>query len=184
MPTLASETSIFPDALLDDLAVTCDERKWWVIYTKARQEKALARNLLSQEIPFYLPLVEKTQYNRQRRSTSYLPVFPGYLFLFGTPNERVTSLTTNRISRILPVDDGERLLRDLSNVRQMIDAKLPLTIESRLTPGQKVRVKVGCLAGLEGTIIARRKKHHLLVAVQYLQQGVSVQIEDFMVEPI
>ena len=135
MPILASETSIFPDNLFADLAASPDERKWWVVYTKARQEKALARNLLNHEVPFYLPLVANTQYNRGRRFTSYLPVFPGYLFLFGSEDERVTSLTTNRVSRILPVPDGHQLRDDLRKVRQMIETKVPLTVESRLVPG-------------------------------------------------
>jgi transcriptional antiterminator RfaH len=184
MPVLPCEKSIFPDGLFEDTTVCLDGRKWWVIYTKPRQEKALARNLLSHEIPFYLPLVGKTQYNRGRRFTSYLPVFAGYVFVFGSETERVTALTTNRVSRILPVPNGQQLRDDLQKVRQLIESKTPLTIESRLAPGQRVRVKCGSLAGLEGVIIARRRKCHLLVGVNYLQQGVSVQIEDYMVEPI
>ena len=61
MPILEAETSIFPGNLLEDFTPEQDDRQWWVVYTKARQEKALARHLLSREIPFYLPLVAKEQ---------------------------------------------------------------------------------------------------------------------------
>jgi hypothetical protein len=40
------------------------------------------------------------------------------------------------------------------------------------------------LAGLEGTIITRRGQTRLLVHVDFLQQGASVEIDDLCVEPI
>jgi hypothetical protein len=36
--------------------------------------------------------------------------------------------------------------------------------------------------GLEGTIVSRRGEDRLLIAVNFLQQGVSIQISDFQVE--
>ena len=115
---------------------------------------------------------------------AHLPVFGGYLFLYGTEEERVQALTTNRISRILPVADTLQMTSDLRFVRSLIQAGAPLTVESRLQPGQRVRIKSGSLMGLEGTILTRRGETRLLIAVHYLQQGVSVQIDDYMVEPI
>ena len=40
------------------------------------------------------------------------------------------------------------------------------------------------LAGLEGTVIRRRGAERLLVVVEFLQQGASVQLDDFQVERI
>jgi hypothetical protein len=40
------------------------------------------------------------------------------------------------------------------------------------------------MAGFEGTIVQRRGTDRLLIAVSFLQQGVSVEINDFMVDPI
>ena len=190
MPILAEETSLNPSNLLDDFTTALDEsladeqRQWWTIYAKSRQEKALARQLLAYDVPFYLPLVATRQYVRGRQRCSYLPLFTGYVFVYGTETQRVAALTTNRISRILSVNAPGELLTDLRQVRDLIVSNAPLTVESRLTPGARVRVRRGALQGLEGTIIRRNGKTRLLVAVNYLQQGVSVEIDDFMVEPI
>jgi hypothetical protein len=184
MPVLALEQSVFPHDLLDTLAVEDTSRQWWVIYTKSRQEKALVRQLGVQDVPCYLPLVPKDHYNRGMRSCSHHPVFAGYVFLFGDEMERVQALKTNRVSRILPVNDGEELRADLCRVRDLIALDAPLTVERCLEPGQAVRIKHGSLAGLEGTIIQRRNTTRLLIAVRYLQQGISIQIDDFMVEPL
>jgi len=184
MPILGLETSIYPGNLLEEFSQTPADRQWWVVYTKARQEKALARHLLCREIPFYLPLVAKEQCIRARKVHSHIPLFGGYLFLYGTEHERVASLTTNRISTILPVADAELLRSDLRNVQHLIESDAPLTVERRLSPGQRVRVKAGSMMGMEGLILKRRGRTRLLVAVSFLQQGVSIEIDSFLVEPL
>jgi transcriptional antiterminator RfaH len=189
MPVLREEVTLYPEALLDadgswETLLGPLDRQWWVLHTRARQEKALARELLRYEIPFYLPLVKKTSVHRGRRIRAFIPLFSGYLFLFGSETERVRTLTTNRIARTLPVHDPDRLQHDLRQVRQLIAADVPLTIESRLSPGDRVRVRFGPLAGIEGDVLARRGGVRLVVSVDFLQQGASVEIDDFMLEPI
>jgi len=184
MPILGEEPSLYPATLLDEMASQPCERQWWVLYTRARQEKAISRDLLSFEIPFYLPLVKKTWVSRGRKVSSHTPLFPGYVFLFGTDQERVRSLTTNRISRILTIDDPACLLHDLRQLRRLIVSKAPLTVESRLVPGNHVRVRHGPLAGLEGTVLTRRGETRLLVRVNFIQKGASVEVDDFLLEPI
>jgi transcriptional antiterminator RfaH len=159
-------------------------RHWFALYTKARQEKSLARELFKQRIPFYLPLVKKTSVSRNRRRISRVPLFGGYIFLFGAEDERVRTLATNRISRILTVEQPEQLVFDLRQFCQLIAANAPLTIESRLAPGRRVRVRQGAFAGLEGTVLKRRGETRLLVAINFLQQGASVEIDDFVLEPL
>ena len=184
MPILAAETTAFPADLFDEAAFEPSARCWWAVYTKSRQEKALARQLLRSEVPFYLPLVPKENIVRGRRIRSHVPLFGGYVFLFAQEDERVQALMTNRISRILSITDQEGLYRDLKQVRHLIATDAPLTIERRLLPGQRVRVKAGAMMGLEGTVLSRRGDCRLLVAVNFLQQGASVAIDDCMLEPV
>lgn len=194
MPILEQETSVYPDYLLSEPPYLCggptaveddgSERRWWAVYTKSRQEKALARHLIGHDVPFYLPLIPKDNIIRARRVRSHIPLFGGYLFLFGNEHERVTTLTTNRISRILLVPDQQSLCRELANVQTLIESDAPLAVERRLQAGDPVRIKNGSLKGLEGHIIKRHGKSRLLVAVTYLQQGVSVEIDDCALEPM
>jgi transcriptional antiterminator RfaH len=211
MPILVQETCVYPDDLLcespaelavgDMIAADVDssdsvavdsvsnsrawddvDRQWWAVYTKSRQEKALARQLVGHRVPFYLPLIPKDSIIRGRRVRSLLPLFSGYLFLYGSEQERVTTLTTNRISRILPVLDQDRLRRELVYVHTLIGSNAPLSLETRLMAGDRVRISTGSLRGLEGVVVKRHGKIRLLVAVTYLQQGVSVEIDDCALE--
>ncbi|MCX7427623.1 MAG: antitermination protein NusG [Planctomycetia bacterium] len=189
MSIRTKQLDLYPETLLDEADETeivegASARFWWAIYTKSRQEKALARNLLAYQIPFYLPLVEKTTYYGNRPILSRLPIFSNYVFMHASQDERVVSLTTNRVSRTLRVSDPDALRRDLIHLHHLIASGAPLTVESRWMPGQRVRIKRGPLAGLEGTILDRRGQTRLLVSVDFLQQGASVAVDDFLLEPI
>lgn len=184
MPILDKEPNLYPDSLLREDENWTSDRHWWVLYTKARQEKALARNLCGQEIPFYLPLVKKRSVCLSRTLHSHVPLFSGYVFLYGSDDERVQSLKTNRVSRVLDVSDPEGLWHDLCQISSLIASEAPLTVESRLVRGNRVRVRRGPLQGLEGTVLARRGDTRLLVGVHFLQQGASVEIDDFLLEPL
>ncbi|HWB11260.1 MAG TPA: transcription termination/antitermination NusG family protein [Pirellulales bacterium] len=167
-----------------ELVSDVKDRNWWVMHTKPRQEKSLARDLLAREIPFYLPQVHKTSVVRGRKQTSYIPLFSSYVFVFADEFERHTSMTTNRIAHLIRVADPRELTRQLFSISRLVAAGAPLTIESRLKEGDHVRVKGGALAGVEGTVVARRRKCRLIVAVNLIQQGVSIEIDDHLLEPL
>lgn len=184
MPSPGPEPQIFPENLLTASLPAVDDRRWWVVHTKARQEKAIARDLFAQSVPYFAPQTEKTTLVRGRKRRTFVPVFSGYVFLYGSEMERYRTLVTDRVAQVLKVDDQQQLRHDLACVWRMIESKAPLTVEARLAAGDRVRVRSGALAGIEGMVIDRRAKCRLLVAVQMLQQGVSIEIDDFMLEPL
>jgi transcriptional antiterminator RfaH len=163
-----------------------EERQWWVFYTKSRQEKALTRYLTTKQIPHYLPLYEKSSLIRGRRFTSLLPLFSNYVFLLADPDERIAALESNRVARTIEVPDWRQMEfgSDLVQIQRLIESGVPLSIEARIQPGQRVRVRSGRLAGLEGMVTKRRGGSRLLIAVNYLQQGASIEIDDFSLEVI
>lgn len=185
MPILASQPDVFPADLLDHWEPTSPDEKWWALYVLARREKRLMAQLHEAQVGYYGPLIpRKFRSPNGRKRTSYVPLFSGYVFLWGTEEDRFRALKTNCVSRSVHVVDGEELVRDLRQVQQMIRSKKPLTPEARLKPGMRVRVRSGSLENLEGVVIRRRGKDRLLVAVEFLQQGASVSIEDVQLERI
>ena len=80
--------------------------------------------------------------------------------------------------------DEFELLLDSLNIERPISADAPLAVESRLQLGRHVRIKSGAMRGVEGFVTERRPRSRSLVAVHFLQSGVSVEIDDYMLEPI
>ncbi len=161
-----------------------DSRSWRIVYTKPRQEKSLARDLCANNIPFYLPLVPHENYIRGRRFASFVPLFSGYLFLYGTIEERQRSFDTRRIAHDISVGNQSELWRELRQVNRLIHANVPLTVERRLSVGQKARVKSGPFKGFQGELVRAGDVNKLLIAISYLGQGITLEIEPYKLEPV
>lgn len=180
MPILARECDLYPENLLDESHnLIGDDRGWWALYTLSRREKELMRRLRALEIPFYGPIIERrTRSPAGRIQTAFVPLFPNYVFIFGDRATRYDALRTNCVARDLQVVDAERFVSDLRQIRKLIQTGLPLTPEAQLESGVPVRVKSGPLSGHRGTVIRRRGECRLLVSVQFLQQGASLEVDD------
>jgi len=186
MPLLERETDIFPANLFDlENLGTDPDQCWWAIYTLARREKDLMRRLAAKEVPFYGPVL--TRRNKSpggRMRTSFVPLFPSYVFVYGTNEQRYEAMTTNCVARYVEVVDGAGLTRDLRQFFQLIEAGAPLLPEDQLQPGMRVRVKSGRLSGIEGVVIRREGTSRLLVSVEFLQKGASLLLHDLEFEQI
>ncbi|MBS0205654.1 MAG: UpxY family transcription antiterminator [Planctomycetes bacterium] len=186
MPILERETDLFPDHLFDLAESPIEtESQWWAVYTKSRQEKELTRALLALELPFYCPTIpHKYRSPAGRMRTSYVPLFSNYLFMYTDGEGRYRAFKSNLICNTIDVTDGARLTHDLRQIQRLIELNIPLNIEAQLQPGKRVRIKSGPMTGIEGIILKREGRSHLQVAVNFLQQGASVKLEDFEVERI
>ena len=185
MPILKRENDIFPEDLLENEALLADEsRTWWSIYTLSRREKELMRRLTALGIPHYGPVIPKRYRSPNGRlRTSFIPLFPNYVFMLGDEQARYQAMTTNCISRCNEIKDREQLTKDLRQVNQVIIAGVALTPEARLEAGNWVRVRSGPFAGYEGTVVRREGKTRLLLSIQFLEQGVSMEMDEGLLEP-
>ncbi|TWT76555.1 transcriptional activator RfaH [Planctomycetes bacterium CA13] len=184
MPILPSEPDCLPENLLErDEALL---GRWWMMYTKSRQEKQLMRLLRQHNVWHYGPLVPQRKPSPAGRvRTTYMPLFSNYVFVCGTEDEsRYQAICTGCILKATEITDVEEFVSDLKQIRSLINLGVPLTLESRLSAGQQVRIRTGPFAGYEGTIVRREQETRLLVSVRFMEQGVSVKLEDCQLELI
>ena len=181
MPLLPAEPCLYPPDLFTPPGESVGG-SWWVLHTRPRTEKAVARALLAHQVPFFLPVYENSRRVNGRLQTSHLPLFSGYLFLLAGDEGRTQALETNQIANCLPVSNPAVLYRELSDVHRAMTAGLPIGPESQLVPGTPVAITGGPLSGMRGKVVRRGKKLNLVVEVNLLRQGVAVEIESWMVE--
>lgn len=186
MPILKPESDIYPDDLLvNPSLLDCKRRVWWSLYTRSRREKELSRHLLQRQIPFYAPVIGKRyRAPNGRLRTSYVPLFPNYVFVLASEDERIEALTTNCVSKSERVEDDQVLVFELRQIQSLINTGAPLTPEARLEKGNRVRVKNGPFRGYEGVVIRREGKTRLLLSLQYLQKGVSMELDEGLLDPL
>jgi len=158
------------------------EGRWWVLHTRSRNEKALAADLDRLHVRHFLPLVERRRRYGGRVLPVQIPLFPGYLFLCGSPEDRLSALRTNRIANVLEVTDQDRLRTDLRHIYRVVKSSEPVDLYPRLHRGCRCRVIKGTLAGLEGVVIRRRGPWRVYVGVEFLGQSAELEIDPMLLE--
>ena len=180
MSALPPEQALFPEGLLDAPGpLEMEGRSWWALHTLPRQEKSLARDLIGLQVPFYLPLIVRNSVVRRRIISAHVPLFPGYLFLMASHEERLAVLGTGRVARTLSVAEPMVLWRDLRQIQRMLDSGDAIAPEQRLLPGMAVEIISGPMAGLRGRILRTASGRRFVVALHFMQQGVSALLDDF-----
>ena len=183
MPILLAEPDCYPPDLLE--RADCVEHAWWLLYTKSRQEKQLMRHLRELDLTHYAPQI--TQRNRSpagRIRTSYVPLFNNYVFLRGDDESRYLAICTGCVLKATEITELESFVSDVRQIRDLINMGVPMALESKLEAGQQVRVRNGAFKGYEGVILRREQETRLLVSVRFMEQGVSVKLDDCQLELI
>lgn len=183
MPILPPEPFAFPADPFADPG-SDPEGRWLVMHTKSRAEKALARWLGTAAVRFFLPLYKKQSVQNGRTQTTYQALFPGYLFVWGDADARSHALASNYVAHCLPAHDQERLAGDLAAVYRLMTGEFPILPAQQIPPGAPVEVIDGPFAGMTGRMVRAGAQTRLIVEVQMIRQGVSVELDRSWVRPM
>jgi transcription antitermination factor NusG len=129
-----------------------------------------------------LPLREETKVYQRRRVTVHKPVFPGYVFVHFSAEERVSVLKSNLVVRDLPVVDQAHFVRQLEQIRQALSVDPTLNACEAFTAGRRVRITAGPFMGLEGVVQTVRGKTRVLLNVEMIGRALSVEVGIEMLE--
>jgi transcription antitermination factor NusG len=74
---------------------------------------------------------------------------------------------------------------EIAALQIIVAANTPISRHEYLLVGQRVRVRGGCLEGLEGVLVQRDDRgRKLVVSVGVLQQSIAISTDGYDVEPI
>jgi len=159
---------------------------WWVLYTRSRREKQIARACESIGIRHYLPLCEGRP-GSAWGPRGQVPLFPGYVFVCPTRGGYGDLLRTGSVVRGLAVSRPEVLVGELRSIRAACEAGVYPMQRTALIRGRRVRVVGGPLVGVTGLVADRRmrgQRLHLVLNVTLLGQGAMVELDATDVEPV
>lgn len=158
--------------------------EWWVAYTKARFEKALAWDLHAGGVPFFLPMVERTAVWGGRKRKVLDALFPSYVFFCGDADSRQSVLKTNRVCHVIPVPQRKQFVAELDAIHRALVCKQPLVLYPHAAVGKRCRVAQGPMKGIEGIVVQNQNPTRIVLHVGILGQGASLEIEADLLEPI
>jgi len=161
---------------------------WFAVQTRSRHEKAVSAQLQQKGIENYLPLVTEDRRWSDRVKRVSLPLFPNYIFVRCSPigKERLVILQTLGVARIV----GTGSVWDQIPEKQLEDVRLLLEQVSACAPypfcraGQKVRIRGGCLDGVEGIFVERNNDKSLVISIEIIQRSIAVRVSGYQLETI
>ena len=156
--------------------------RWWVAHTRARNEKVVALALARQYVRHYLPLVRLHRRYATRQGTVRLPLFPGYMFLWGDYGARDKAWQTKRVANILQVEDQERLCTELRQVYRAIESGEAVDLFPSLRRGRRCLITGGALKGLTGIVIRRGRRCRMHLSVTMLGQSAVIEVDAALLE--
>jgi transcription antitermination factor NusG len=161
--------------------------KWFALYTISRHEKRVAQHLSQRQIEYYLPLYRsERKWSDGSRVTLELPLFPGYLFIHIRRNERGSVLSVPGAVAVVGGTGGEpaplpdATIDALRTGLQLVRARPhPL-----MTAGQRVRIRAGALAGLEGVVVRNKNSCRVVLTLEHIMQSYAVEVGLDDLEPL
>ena len=174
MPLLPKEADLFPD---DFFALPEGPFPWHVAHVRSRQEKLMARRLMEQQIPFYLPQIERVSVRSSRRFRSYVPLFAGYVFYRGDGHARDAALRSGVTVQIIDVGDQQLLGSQLKQIRDLQLAGASFEVYEDLLPDDVVTITEGPFRGYTGAVVRSGRRDRLIVTLSLLRQNMAVEFE-------
>jgi transcription antitermination factor NusG len=188
---MSSGTQLSPDALFTEipfLHLPTAEARWFAVRTRSRHEKIVANQLRSRGVTAFLPLVTQVHRWSDRRKLVQVPLFPGYTFVQVVPSSEqyIRVLRVHGVSSFVGVRGEGTPIPDkqIADIQVVLTSNAVYSICPFLKVGQRVRIRGGCLDGVEGLLMARKGDRILLISVEPMQQSLAVNVQSYAVEAI
>jgi transcriptional antiterminator RfaH len=166
-----------------------ESKKWYLVYSKPRQEGVASENLERQGFETYLPRIRQPRRRVNRRVLVVEPMFPRYLFIYLDAHHDNwapirSTLGVSAVVRFGPYptpvpNDLVDALRAREDEEGIQDLPPP-----ELKHGEPLRIAEGAMAGYEGIFLARSGKDRVLVLLDIMGRQARVEVGQDAIEPL
>jgi transcription antitermination factor NusG len=155
------------------------ESRWFAVWTRSRHEQVVRTQLAEKQVPVFLPTLKKWSRWKDRRKQIDVPLFPGYVFARFDPEHRLQVLKCSGVVSIVSVNGTPAPVPDeeIESIRTLVTSTLPFDPCPTIRTGTMVEVVHGPLKGVVGRLTRKGTQSRLILAVNLIGQGVSVQVD-------
>jgi len=161
--------------------------QWYSIQTRYRFERKVTAQLQHKGLQTFLPLLEEFHRWSDRRQPVYVPLFSGYTFVRFelSAGLRIELLHTEGVIGLISFRGAAVPIpaKQIDDLQNLLAQKAPCSLHAFLKVGQRVRIRGGCLDGLEG-ILEQRGEKNLVISIESIQRAVAITIEGYELEMI
>lgn len=152
---------------------------WYAVWTRSRHEQTVREQLERKGLDAFLPTITRWSRWKDRKKQIDWPLFPGYCFVRIEAANRLPVLTCTGVvgivsfnGEIAPIPD-----REIDGIRQLVETDLQFDPCPLIREGMLVEVVHGPLRGVVGRLVRKGSHARLVLAVELIGQGVSVEVD-------
>lgn len=158
---------------------------WYALHLRHRSERTTLSYLSYKGLETFLPCRPEDRRWSDRSRVIDVPLFAGYGFL-QTELSQATRLNVLQTEGVIGIVNyrGKAIAipeKQIQDLRLLTANRMACSIHAELKVGQKVRIRGGCLDGIEGVLAATRADR-LFVSMDALNRSVAICIEGYSIE--
>jgi transcription antitermination factor NusG len=159
---------------------------WYALYTNARHEKVVARQLGERRIETFLPLYKAWHRWKDRRQQVELALFPSYVFVRIEESQKLPVLKVPGAVQVVSFNGKMAALpeREIEALRNALENEIYAEPCPYLKIGRRVRVVRGPMEGAEGILSRKKDKCRVVISVDALMRSVAVEVDAIDVQAI
>ena len=163
--------------------------RWYAVQAHVRSELQAVSQLTSKGVEAFLPSYQEVRKWSDRTKLFIKPLIPGYVFVRVILSGQIKLRTLETfgvhsfvafagVSPFIP-DEQMLYLKQLSenNIRA---SAFPGTLQT----GQRVRIRNGCLAGIEGMLVVTPESKVITIFIESIHQSIRIAADDLDFGPL
>jgi len=159
---------------------------WFALRVRSNFEQVTSTILRQKGFQEFVPSYRTKRRWSDRVKEIEKPFFPGYVFCRFNADNSLPVVQTPGVVHIVgngrtpsPVDDAE-----MESLQTLVNSEVLVAPYSFLKAGQRVLIRYGPLAGVEGVLESFRSGYRIVVSITLLQRSVAAELEADWIRPI
>jgi transcription antitermination factor NusG len=158
---------------------------WFAVWTRSRHEASVLSQLESKQVEAFLPTIARWSRWKDRKKRVEWPLFPGYCFARIDPIDSLPVVKCSGVVSLVCFEGQPAAIpdREIESLRTLVASELRYDPCPLIHEGMLVEVQWGPLRGVVGRLVRKGSRARLVLSVDLIGQGVSVEVDAADVRP-
>ena len=163
------------------------QKRWIVIYTRSRNEKKVAEELVFRGFEAYLPLIKTLRQWSDRKRLVEVPLFNSYVFVHVEADLIPKVMETTGAVYVVKFGGTPAVIpaQQIENLKLLLDTTTNFEISyDEFTFDEHVEVIRGPLQGFRGVFVEYKGRKQVLMRLEAINQSLLITIQPGMLRKI
>jgi transcription antitermination factor NusG len=161
---------------------------WYPLQTRYQCEKKVDAALRDEGFESFAPMQVEVRRWSDRTKLVESPLFPGYTFVRMEAEPELLIRVLRLPGMVRFVTTGRELVavpnEEIETVRALIQSNISCEPGPFPAVGEKVRIRGGCLEGVEGVLTAQTGRGEIVIAVGAIQRSLKIPLGGYQIERV